>query len=340
MTHIRAGNMRKMQNDMAESGDGARETEVDFTRAARVFKAVSESIEQVIMGKRQTIKLLLAAFFAGGHVLLEDVPGTGKTTLAKALARSVDTIFGRLQFTPDLLPSDIVGVSIYRQHSGGFEFIRGPVFTNILLADEINRASPRTQSALLEAMEERQVTVEGNRYLLDRLFFVIATQNPVESHGTYPLPESQMDRFMIELAPGYLDRDTEAKVLMDQLKQHPLERIRAVADEQDVVEVARVLTSIRISEELRYYIVDLVSATRSAEHVVLGAGVRGSLALLRISQALALFQGREFVVPEDIIEAAPYVLSHRLQLTSQAKFSGATPAAIVSSIIQNLPVPK
>ncbi len=313
---------------------------IDFPRASEIYERISINIQSIIKGKEQTIRLLLAAFFAGGHVLLEDVPGTGKTTLAKTLAKSVDTLFGRLQFTPDLLPSDIVGVSIYRQHSGTFEFVKGPVFTNILLADEINRASPRTQSALLEAMEEQQVTVEGNKHKLSQLFFVIATQNPVESHGTYPLPESQMDRFMIELSPGYLDRDSEATVLADQLVKHPLEKVEPVTTERDVSEVSGAVRAIRISEELRYYIVDLVSATRSAENLVLGASVRASLALLRISQALALFAGREFVVPEDIIEAAPFVLSHRLQLTSQAQFSGVTPAAVVRAIIQNTPTPK
>lgn len=313
---------------------------IDYSSAADIFHRISVNIQKVIKGKPQTIKLLLAAFFAGGHVLLEDVPGTGKTTLAKTLAKSVDTLFGRLQFTPDLLPSDIVGVSIYRQHSGVFEFIRGPVFTNILLADEINRASPRSQSALLEAMEELQVTVEGNKYSLGTLFFVIATQNPAESHGTYPLPESQMDRFMIELSPGHLDRDTEATILADQLHQHPLEEIQPVTSEEDMSKVRIALKNIRISEELRYYIVDLVGATRSAEHVVQGASVRASLALLRISQALALSAGREFIVPEDIFEAAPFVLSHRLQLTSQAQFSGITPASIVASIIQNTTVPQ
>ncbi|SHO52615.1 AAA family ATPase [Desulfopila aestuarii] len=313
---------------------------INFVHAAEIYQRIAENIQKVIRGKSQTIKLLLAAFFAGGHVLLEDVPGTGKTTLAKTLARSVNTKFGRLQFTPDLLPSDIVGVSIYRQHSGLFEFIRGPVFTSILLADEINRASPRTQSALLEAMEERQVTVEGQRHTLGKLFFVIATQNPVESHGTYPLPESQMDRFMIELVPGYLDRDMEAVVLNDQLRGHTLENIQAVANENDVENVTGALLQVRITEELRYYIVDLVSSTRNSEHVVLGAGMRASLSVLRIAQALALFDGRQFVVPEDIVEAAPYVLAHRLQISSQAKFSGVTPAAIIDAIIESTPLPK
>ncbi len=307
--------------------------------STEIYHRLKDNIQTVVKDKEQMITVMLAAFFCGGHVLLEDVPGTGKTTLAKSLAKSVGTNFSRVQFTPDLLPSDILGVSIFNQKEENFVFHEGPVFTNILLADEINRASPRTQSALLEAMGERQVSIEGKEYQLAEPFFVIATENPIESHGTYPLPESQMDRFMVKLTPGYLDRDTEAMVIADQLHEHPLEKIDSVISEQDVFQVMNEVLQVRVSEELRYYIVDIVSATRQAEHVALGSSVRGSLALTKISQALALFSGRDFVVPEDIIKAAPSVISHRLQLLQQAKFSGVTDNSIVKKIIGNITLP-
>lgn len=312
---------------------------MDYQQATAIYQRIKANIQSVVVGKEQTIKLLLAAFFSRGHVLLEDVPGTGKTTLAKALARSIDISFARIQFTPDLLPSDILGVSIYRPHSGEFEFIQGPIFTEILLSDEINRASPRTQSALLEAMEERQITIEGKSYMLSPLFFVIATENPTESHGTYPLPESQMDRFMIQLSPGYLDRDSEAEVLKEQFAVHPLNSLEPVVSQKEIMELSELVTQIRITEELRYYIVDLVSATRKADHVLLGASVRASLALQRIAQALALFGGREFVVPDDINEAATFVLAHRLQLTSQAQFSGVTAETVILRLLEETATP-
>ena len=308
--------------------------------ALNTFHLLRDNIFKVIKGKDDMITTLLAAFFSGGHVLLEDMPGTGKTTLAKALAKSIGTGFKRIQFTPDLLPSDIIGVNIYKQHEGSFSFHEGPLFTNILLADEINRASPRTQSALLEAMGEKQVSVEGMRYDLDRLFFVIATENPIESHGTYPLPESQMDRFMVKLSPGYLDRDEEAAVLSDQLEGHPLNMTDSVIGEEDVFHVMKTLLSVRISEELRYYIVDIVARTRSNENLGAAAGVRASLALMKISQAMALFNGRDFVVPEDIIKAAVPVIGHRLMLLPQAKFSGMTVAHVVENIVEEIAPPK
>jgi len=308
-------------------------------RSVEIYRLLHTNIGSVIKGKAEMIKLLLAAFFCGGHVLLEDVPGTGKTTLAKTLAKSIGTDFKRIQFTPDLLPADIIGVSIYNHQQNSFSFHRGPVFTNILLADEINRASPRTQSALLEAMGEKQVSVEGRRMRLTDLFFVVATENPIESHGTYPLPESQMDRFMLKLSPGYLRRDQEADVISDQLVSHPLDLALKVIDEEDVFTVMEAVLSIRISEELRYYIVDIVSATRGNEHVVVGASVRASLALMKISQALALFAGREFVIPEDIQAAAVSVIGHRLQMLPQATFSGVRPSHVVTRIVDEVRTP-
>lgn len=308
--------------------------------AVDIYALLLGNIQKVIKGKEQMIKMMLAAFFCGGHVLLEDVPGTGKTTLAKALAKSIGTGFKRIQFTPDLLPSDIIGVSIYNHREGIFSFHQGPIFTNILLADEINRASPRTQSALLEAMGEKQVTVEGKRRLLDNLFFVIATENPVESHGTYPLPESQMDRFMIKLSPGYLSRDEEVLVISEQLTGHPLNTTEGVSCEEDIFQVMEAVLSVRISEELRYYIVDIVRTTRQSEHVAVGASVRASLALMKISQALALFDAREFVIPEDIQEAAGAVIGHRLQVMPQSKFSGITAQGIVQKVLGEIKIPE
>lgn len=313
---------------------------MDISTAHHHYQLLSRNIQKVIKGKEDLIKKLLAAFLSGGHVLLEDVPGTGKTTLAKTIARSVGTQFKRVQFTPDLLPSDILGVSIYEQKNDQFKFHKGPVFTNILLADEINRASPRTQSALLEVMAERQISIEGHEHTLDQLFFVIATENPIESHGTYPLPESQMDRFMVKLCPGYLDRDNEVAVITAQLSTHPLEDVTPVVNHDTIFEMMAIIKGIRISEEIRYYIVDLVTATRSAEHVLLGAGPRGSLALMKMSQALAFFAGREFVVPEDIQNAARSVLAHRLDLQSQAKFSGITAESVIDRLLATVPAPQ
>ncbi len=290
-------------------------------------------------GQSHTVDKVLAAFLAGGHVLLEDNPGTGKTTLAKALAKSVGGEFRRVQFTPDLLPSDILGVSVFNPRDQDFKFHPGPIFTQVLLADEINRASPRTQSALLEAMGEGQVSIEGKTHVLDDLFFVIATQNPVEFRGTYPLPEAQMDRFAVRLSLGYVSADAEVAIVNAQEQVHPLDTLQACVSTQQIIELKQQVKNVRVSDELKRYAVDLARATRGAPSVQLGAGPRASLALTRMAQALALVQGDDFVAPDHIRTMAVSVLAHRLSLDPAAKFAGLSAQDIVADLLKSVAVP-
>ncbi len=301
---------------------------------------IIENISQVIVGKRQAIELLLVALLADGHALIEDVPGLGKTLIAKSLARTIGGTFKRVQFTPDLLPADITGFNVYNQQTGLFTYQAGPIFTNILLADEINRTIPRTQSSLLESMEERQVTVDGQTHILPRPFFVMATQNPIELEGTFPLPEAQLDRFLLKLRLGYPEKDEEISILERFRGKDPLVCLKAVASPQQISELQGARNKIRVSLPVREYIADIVRATRENEALRFGASPRGSLGLMRTGQALAALRGRDFVLPDDIKHLAVSVLAHRLILTDETRLRGATPEQFLKEILKQTPIPQ
>lgn len=297
-----------------------------------------ENVEQVIVGKRLAIEFITVALLCEGHVLLEDVPGSGKTMLARSIAASLGISFKRIQCTPDLLPNDITGVSVFNQKSGEFEFNPGPIFVNILLADEINRATPRTQAALLEAMQEQQVTVDGVTRDLPRPFLVLATQNPIEYEGTFPLPEAQLDRFLMRLSLGYPSRMDERQILTNLWREHPITKIGKVVDGQDLSALQKRVWDVNVDITLQDYIVALVEATRDHPDLALGVSPRGSLALLKGAQALAAIRGRDYVVPEDIKSLVPLTLAHRLILTPEAELRGRTSRLILEDVLERTPL--
>jgi len=303
------------------------------------LKKIIDNMEKVIVGKTDTVKLLIVGLLTKGHILIEDVPGLGKTMLALALAKSINADFKRIQFTPDLLPSDVTGGFIFNPQTRDFDLRKGPVFTNILLADEINRTTPRTQSALLECMQEYTVSLDGKTFALPEPFIVVATQNPIEYQGTYPLPEAQIDRFSMKINMGYLQNEEEVKVISEQKIQHPIENLKPVLDLEKVLELQEEVKKIQVSPNVLDYIVKLVSATRKKEEVKLGASPRASIALMKTSSAWALLEGRDYVVPDDVVHLLPWVLKHRLILQPKALIAGKTPERIISELLRTTPIP-
>ncbi|MBU5467921.1 MoxR family ATPase [Virgibacillus sp. MSJ-26] len=302
-------------------------------------KKVIDNINEVMIGKEEVAVLSLAALLARGHILLEDVPGVGKTMLVRTLAKSLDCDFKRIQFTPDLLPSDVTGVSIYNPKTLEFEFRGGPILGNIVLADEINRTSPKTQSSLLEGMEEKSVTVDGNTIQLSQPFFVMATQNPIEYEGTYPLPEAQLDRFILKLNMGYPSMADELEMLERMSRNHPIETISPVMTKEELVSIQEEVKDVYVDQNVQQYIVNLVKATRENENIFLGVSPRGSIALMSVAKALAFIYGRDYVIPDDVKFMSPYVLSHRIILNSRAQYEGKTSEDIVRSIVEQTFVP-
>jgi len=311
----------------------------DTTKATEIARRIVDNVKRVILGKDDVIELGLVTLLSRGHLLIEDVPGVGKTMLARSLAGSIGCTFHRIQFTPDLLPTDVTGVSVYNQKTGDFEFRPGPIMAQVVLTDEVNRATPKTQSALLEAMEERQVTVDGVSHQAPEPFFVIATQNPIEYEGTFPLPEAQLDRFLLRIRLGYPGPKEELAIMESQEKAHPIESLKPVATPQEVLYIQQTATDIYVDPLVRDYIVALVDATRKRPEVALGASPRAVLALFRASRALALVKGRDYVIPDDVKALAESVLSHRIIVSAAARMRGADSATVVSELMGEVAVP-
>lgn len=311
---------------------------MELKEIQEITSKIKENVNKIIIGKSQVIDLILTSILAGGHVLLEDTPGTGKTVLAKSIAKSINSNFKRIQFTPDLLPSDITGLNIFNQKENQFTFIKGPIFTNILLADEINRATPRTQSSLLESMEEKQITTDGTTRYLEKPFFVIATQNPIETAGTFPLPEAQLDRFMMQLNMGYPTENEELEIINRFISDNPLEKVNAVCNKEDIIEMQNLISTVFVHNSIRNYIVNIVQATRKNSSIALGISPRGTLALLKSSQVYAAINGRNYVIPDDVKFLAPFVLAHRI-IPSNGFSNRKTNVELINKLVSGIEVP-
>ena len=312
---------------------------MDVQETKKLGEKIKENIEKVIIGKSEVIDVMLTSVIVGGHILLEDVPGTGKTVIARSLAKSIAGEFKRIQFTPDLLPSDLTGINYYNQKVGEFTFRKGPIFTNILLADEINRATPRTQSSLLECMEEKQVTIDGTTHKLDRPFLVIATQNPVETQGTFPLPEAQLDRFFVKLSMGYPTLEEGKAIYKRFIHSNPIEEIGEVCSGEEILKATEACKNIYVSEDLQEYMLKIIDKTLNYEGIILGVSPRGSLALLKGCQVYAAIKGREYVIPEDVKFMVPYILNHRIIIKDNLRLRGITSLSILYNILNEIPVP-
>ncbi|MFZ5351611.1 MAG: AAA family ATPase [Bacillota bacterium] len=308
-------------------------------KKSALVPSIIENVSNVIIGKKDSVEKILVALLSGGHVLIEDVPGVGKTTLVHAISKSIGCSFRRIQFTPDLLPSDITGISIYNMKKGEFEFKQGPINSNLILADEINRSSPKTQSSLLEAMQEKQITVDGETYKLPQPFIVLATQNPIEYEGTFPLPEAQLDRFTLRISMGYPSFSEEKKILGTYKGQNPLDSLQPVATEEDIAEMKNEVEKVFVDDSIQDYIIQLVHATRSSKDIYLGASPRGTLALFNASRALAYIKGREYVIPDDVKSLIDPTLGHRIILKSEARIQGKNEHTVLAEISKTIRVP-